>query len=301
MPSTSELLLIADRARPRTQQREIGPSDLGTCRKRVGFKLAGTEPVNEAGSVVAMVGTAVHIAVAEAMHTVAAPGDLVEHPVTFAGITGTLDRYEAATRTVVDTKTTSRRMLEHHQLHGPPRPHIWQLSFYGAGLIEQGHEVERIRLEYLVRDTGEEWPHQQPFRTSDVRDALMWLKTVRDTELAMLPRDFDPDSAFCRGCPFGGMDGGICWEGHIPGRDFRSVLYVENPDASMWAQQLWEARQHKTADAKIEAEARGALTAIVDPGGRITRCGDFALRIDARGAMKFVALPVDDTDYGAAS
>lgn len=291
MTTTSALLLLADQQRPRTKQRGIGMSDLGSCRRRVGYKLADVDPVNPVGSVQAVMGSAIHDMVASILNAVAKPGDLVEHEVTFAGIKGHVDRYEAERETVVDTKTTSARWLEHIRLHGPEHGQVWQVSGYAAALIKAGYPVKRIQIDYLARDTGEEWVWAKPFDPRDVRDALAWLQAVRDADLDMLPRDHEPDSVFCKSCPFGGPDGGICWEGHVPGRDLRSVLYVEDPDAGKWADQLWRARQEVKPHKEAEAEARGALTAVVDPNGKTTKCGDRYLRMDARGAMKFVSGP----------
>lgn len=286
MKTTSELLLMADQRRPRTQQREIGFSDLGSCRKRTGYKLAGVEPVNPLGNIQAVIGSAVHDMVAAIMREVAEPGDLVEHEVSFAGIKGHLDRYEAATETVVDTKTTSSRWLEHIKLHGPEFDHLWQVSCYCAGLITSGVPAKRIRIEYLARDTGEEWIWPGPdgvlLNPRNVRDAMEWLEAVRQADLDMLPRDHEPDSAFCLGCPFGGADGGICWEGHVPERDRRSVLFVENPDAAAWAAKLWDARQIAKAAKKDEDQAKGALDAIrPDDGGRV-QLDDFDKDLDFR-------------------
>jgi len=291
--TTSELLLQADRLRPRSQQREIGMSDLGSCRRRTGYKMAGVQPVNEVGSVQAVMGSAIHDMVADVLRSIAKPGDLVEHEVNYAGILGHLDRYESDTQTVVDTKTTSARWLEHIKLHGPEHSHLWQVSCYGAALIAEGIPVKRVRIEYLARDTGEEYvwpsPEGRPLNPQDVKDALNWLRVVRDSELSMLPRDYDPDSVYCRGCPFGGLDGGICWENHVPGRDLRSARFVDDPDAEKWAEQLWQAREQVKLGKEFEAEARGALTAIVTQD--TVRIGDRYLRMTANNQMKFVSGP----------
>lgn len=293
MTTTSELLLQADRLRPRSQQREIGMSDLGSCRRRTGYKMAGVQPVNEVGSVQAVMGSAIHDMVADVLRSIAKPGDLVEHEVNYAGILGHLDRYESDTQTVVDTKTTSARWLEHIKLHGPEHSHLWQVSCYGAALIAEGIPVKRVRIEYLARDTGEEyvWPNPEgrPLNPQDVKDALNWLRVVRDSELSMLPRDYDPDSVYCRGCPFGGLDGGICWENHVPGRDLRSARFVDDPDAEKWAEQLWQAREQVKLGKEYETEARGALTAIVTQD--TVRIGDRYLRMTANNQMKFVSGP----------
>lgn len=282
MTSTSELLLLADRQRPRSQQREIGVSDLGSCRRRTGYKLAGYEPVNEHGSIQAVIGSAVHDMIAAVLENGAAePGDLVEEEVEFAGIIGHLDRYEARSETVVDVKTSSTRWIEHIRLHGPEHSHLWQVSVYAAALVKRGVPVKRIRIDYLVRDTGEEYqwpsPEGKPLDPNDVRDAMEWLQNVADAPVEMLPRDYEPDSVYCLGCPFGGPDGGICWEGHVPERDRRSVLLVEDEDAAKWAEELFAARRDKKlAEARAE-RAKGVLDGLrPDEGGRV-QVGDYEI------------------------
>jgi hypothetical protein len=264
-------------------------SDLGSCRKRTGYKLAGTLPVNPVGSVQAVMGSAIHDMVASILNSIAEPGDLVEYEVTFAGIPGHVDRYESATHTVVDTKTTSSRWLEHIKLHGPDDGQVWQISGYAAALIKAGYPVRTLQLDFLARDTGEEYTWSKPFDTRDVADALRWLKGVRDSDLDMLPRDYEPDSVFCRGCPFGGLDGGICWEGHVPNRDLRSVLYIEDPDAQKWADQLWDAREALKTAKTAESRAKGALDAIRREGD-VVQVGNRFLRWGANG-LRFVSAP----------
>lgn len=292
MSSTSELLLEWDRRRPRSQQRTIGASDLGTCRRKVGYKLAETEPVNAVSSVQAVIGSAVHGVLGEILVELGL-AESSEQEVHFAGITGHYDRVEG--ETMIDVKTTSSRWLEHIMLHGPDHSHLWQVSFYAAALITSGTPISRVRIDYLARDTGVEynWPNVDgaPFNPQHVKDALMWLKEVRTADMDMLPREYQPDSTFCRTCPFGGLDGGICWENHIPGRGLASAIFSENPDAGAWAEELWAAREAKKEPTEAEKRARAALTAVVDPGGRTTQCGDRYLRLDARGALKFVSGP----------
>lgn len=256
--TTSELLLEADRRRPRSQQTQFGMSELGGCRRRAGYRLAGAEPTDTSGSVQAVMGTAIHSAIAEVLADTAAPGDLVEHEVTFAGILGHLDRYELATKTVIDVKTTSSRWLEHIKVHGPSRDHIWQTHGYAAGLVAQGVDVRRVRIDYLARDTGEEHTVVLPFQPSVVAEALGWVDEVRRTPLDLLPRDQQPDGPFCGNCPFRTR----CWEGGIEERSPYSVLYVEEPDAQRWAAQLWQAREDKKNAEAREDEAKGALDAL---------------------------------------
>jgi len=259
--TTASLLLEWDRMRPRSQQTEFGMSELGDCRRRAGYRLAGVRPTNAGGSVQAVMGTVVHEAVATVLRDLQAQGlipadALIEHEVTFAGILGHLDLYSSPELT--DTKTTSSRWLEKLKVNGPSLSHLWQTHGYGAALIAEGQTVRRINIDYIARDTGEEWRWSGPFNPQHVRDALAWVTEVRNTELDFLPRDHAPDGPFCEHCPF--FD--ACWEGGYAGRDPRSVLYVEDPDAPKWIEKLADARARKKQAEEDEATARGALDAL---------------------------------------
>lgn len=298
--TTAELLLAWDQMRPRSRQRQFGMSELGGCRRRAGYRLAGVEPTNTGGSVQAVMGTAVHEAVAIVLrdlqqHGTVPADDLIEAEVTFAGILGHLDRYEAATATLRDVKTTTDRWLAKMRTTGEPvTSHLWQVSGYAAALIAAGRPVRRVGIDYLARDTGAEWRWEAPFDPRHVRDALDWVRTVRETELKFLPRDHEPDSSFCRHCPF--FD--TCWDGGVPGRDPRSVLFVDNPDAAGWIDRLLTAREDKADAERREAEAKGALDALrpndsgvelVDvghPGGVVKFTVSTSTRIDVDAVRK---------------
>lgn len=261
--TTAELLLEWDRRRARSKQKELGMSEVGGCERRAGYRLAGVEPTNAGGSVQAVMGTAVHAAVENVFHDLQAEGlipadDLVEHEVRFAGVLGHLDRYVAETAEVKDTKTTSGLWLDQIKVNGAGRAHLWQVHLYGAGLVKAGHPVRRVTIDYIARDTGADHRESMPFDTQHVRDAVAWLDGVRSTPLEMLNRDYAPDSSFCRSCPFQLT----CWEGGVPNRDPRSVMFVDNPDGAMWAEKLDAARKDKADAEKREKEAKGALDAI---------------------------------------
>lgn len=266
-PTTSALLLEYDKGRARTQQVALGWSDVGVCRKRAGYRLGGYEPTNESASMQAMLGTAIHDAVAHAIDEVADGDYLTEQEVSYAGVLGHLDRFHLVSKTLIDVKSTSSRWLEHIKLHGPDDPNKMQLSGYAAGLIKAGHDVQRIRIDYIARDTGEEynWPSLEgaPVSTQWVREAVAWIQQVKETPLAMLPRDHMPESPFCANCPFRDP----CWEGHSADREPLKVLYTENPDAAAWAEELWQAKKARTDAEKIEKRCRGALEAIRPLGG----------------------------------
>lgn len=261
--TTADLLLEWDRSRPRSQQTAFGMSELGDCRRRAGYRLAGVAPTNHGGSLQAVMGTAIHEAAAAVLKAQQAAGlipadDLIEHEVSFAGILGHLDRYEAATASLIDIKTTSDRWLQKLKVQGPSRSHLWQTHGYAAALIAEDRKVKQIVIDYLARDTGEQWRWTGRFDPQHMRDALEWVTEVRNTELDFLARDHQPDSAWCQHCPFRDL----CWEGAVTDRDPRSVLFVEDPDAAAWARKLEDSRGRKKAAEADEKEAKGALDAI---------------------------------------
>jgi hypothetical protein len=168
----------------------------------------------------------------------------------------------------------------------------------------EGYEVQRVRIDYLARDSGEEfqWPNEMGarFNIQHVRDAMDWLRLVRDTPVDLLPRDYEPDSVFCLGCPFGGPDGGVCWENAVVGRDLRSALFAEDPDAGRWMAQLWHARLAGKEAGRLADEAKGALDAIRPPEPNQPVHGDgWEIAWDVRGTIRFKATP-DAVKAGAA-
>jgi CRISPR/Cas system-associated exonuclease Cas4 (RecB family) len=276
MPTTSELLLEWDRRRVRSRQKEIGWSEVGGCRRRAGYRMAGYEPSNPSGSVQATMGTAID----EAINTVAERlGIAHQQTVRFLGIDGHFDRLEASepdgpVDTVVDTKTVGTdRWLEHIEMYGPPRANQFQLSGYAAGLLIAGHPIRFIRIDYLARDTGREWSWRVPYDPELTRQAVEWLESVRGTDVDMLPRDYEPWSPFCRSCPFEK----ICWTGGVEDRDRRSVIWVEDPDTVRYARELKDARdQIKELTAKADRLA-GVLDAVRPDTRALVRAGDLVL------------------------
>lgn len=254
---TADLLLDYDQTRDRSLQRELGWSDVGVCRKRAGYWLAGVEPTDPGGSLPAVLGTAIHEYAAKARARRARPGTLIEYEIRFAGILGHLDWYEDGT--LGDLKTVKDRVLDQLEVEGPSTQQLWQINGYAAGLIRAGFKVDRLVLDFVARDTGRnrQWiGHPDPQR---VRDALAWVAGVRAVPLEMLGRDYAPSSEWCKACPFRTA----CWDGAVPGRDPRSVIYVENPSAAQaWAEALQEARQAKNDAQKIIDEAVGVLDAL---------------------------------------
>src|SRR5689334_18318953 len=262
LPSTAELLLKADWERPRSQQKGLGMSDLGGCRRRAGYQLHGQPPEKPSGSVQAVIGTAVHDTADLALRMMRDAGiipadSVINEEVKFGGLIGHPDLYVDGI--LRDIKTIGYdAQLAAYQLNGPPKRHLWQVMTYAAALILTDRPVHTVQIDYLVRDSGESWLWEGPFDYQAVREAMLWLQLVRETPLEWLARDFAPDSAQCRHCPFFTA----CWDGHVLDRDERSVLLVEDGDAVAWAVRLEEARAKLKEAKEAEARAKGALDAL---------------------------------------
>jgi len=254
IPSATELLLALDARRPRTQQTAMGMSSLGSCRRQAGYHAQGypPDPQFEDNGIQAVLGTAIHDALAAAAAVI--PGAVAEGlEVQFGGLTGHPDLWVSGT--VRDYKTLGYSMqLENRRQLGPQPRERWQAHAYGAGLILAGYPVDTVEIDYIARDSGEEYLHSEPFSTDVVAEAMAWLEDVRTAPVEVLTRDYRPASAMCQGCRFFRR----CWDAE-PGRDDRHVLFIDDPDAAAWAERLEDARARKKAAEGDEADAKGAL------------------------------------------
>jgi hypothetical protein len=263
VPAAADLLRVWDALRPRSQQKDLGMSALGGCRRAAGYVINGYEGEPNDYSLTAIIGTMVHDGLARAARATI-PGALAEDiEVRFGGIVGHPDLY--VSRTVVDYKTRARASdLDRVSTFGPPKRERWQAHTYGAAMILAGYPVERIRIEYISRESGETWLWEEPFDIELVREAMAWLNQVRETPLEYLSRDYRPTSVFCGGCEFFKL----CWEGHaIPDRDPRSAFFADEPDAAVWVKRLEVAKKARDAAERDYQDAKGALDAL-RPGGQ---------------------------------
>lgn len=259
IPSTAELLLEADWKRPRSQQLGMGVSDLGGCRRRAGYKLAGYKPAKPSGSIQAVIGTSIHDKIDAELTAMRDQGiiptdSVINEAVYFGGLVGHPDLYVRGVLRDIKTLGYSTQ-LANAKLYGPKKQHLWQVMVYAAACIIAGRPVHTVQIDYLVRDSGESWIWEGPFDYEQVREAMQWLESVRETPLEFLARDFAPDSATCKGCPFFGA----CWSGHVMDRDERSVLLVTDDDAIQWAVRLEVARERIKNAKEEEALAKGVL------------------------------------------
>lgn len=255
IPTARDLLLAYDAQRPRTLQQEMGISALGGCRRKAGYmaRRYPEDPGFESNAVQAVLGTAIHEVLAKGAGLVVPDAHAETLEVQFGGLVGHPDLL--AGDLMIDYKTLGYSMqLEQRRKDGPSQSELWQVMVYGAAAILAGHPVNRVRLNWIARDSGEEVIWEEAFEPSEVTAAMRWLQDVRSSDPAILPRDYRPDSATCKACPYFER----CWQAKR-GTDDRTVLFLDDPDVNKWALQLWQAGLDRKRAGRQEKDAKGAL------------------------------------------
>jgi len=158
----SEMINIiqwSERESPRSQQVEIGPSELGDlCDRRIGYRIAGIPHINtETDPWAAFVGSAIHSRLADGINRwVQATGDQAwypEKPVDISSLVpGTTDVYREDIACVIDHKGASLDGIKKIQRSEPPHRHQVQVQCYGLGCEQLGLPVRKVALAYYPRN-----------------------------------------------------------------------------------------------------------------------------------------------------
>jgi CRISPR/Cas system-associated exonuclease Cas4 (RecB family) len=151
----------------RSRQTTIGISQLGgTCDRELSYRENATCPSNLTDPLRALVGTGLHLALAELFRRLDAGAGrfLVETDVAYRGTPGTLDLLDRFSGTLIDWKSTTKAKITQIRYHGPPGSYIIQLQAYAAALVTQGETVRKVALVYLPVD-------------STLEDIYVWLST----------------------------------------------------------------------------------------------------------------------------
>lgn len=225
---------------PRSLQRRIGPSELGTpCIRRLAYRLADAEEHNIRDGWRPTVGIATHTWIAEALADYNAKEHdrigfsryLIECEVevgTVAGepITGHSDCYDRVTGEVIDWKIVGTTTLKAAKRAGPraiskPGYRI-QAHLYGRGFVNRGLPVHGVNVAYLP-SSGElreaVW-QREPYLESVAAEAIQRADAIAQAFNAMefpepfvagLPRVDD----LCSYCPFynPAADERFVWDG----------------------------------------------------------------------------------------
>jgi hypothetical protein len=192
----SEVLDIIGRAKTtRDHQVEVGPSEIGGCRRKVWHRLQRTPATNATLGLAAWMGTAIHKAIERAFD-VADPFSeryLREVEVSSGGLMGHVDLYDIKARTVTDWKTTTKKNLRYF----PSQQQRTQIHLYGYLLSQNGYPVETVQLIAIVRDGNETdvKQHSEPYDEELALGGIAWLAAV---EASQSPPEPEKRVSFCR-------------------------------------------------------------------------------------------------------
>lgn len=273
------LLNAADSRRTRSRQVKIGPSDLGTCRRRTAYKLARQKADNFPDKGKAIMGTLLHkggLAAAKATH-----GGFTEVRVEDEIVRGSADwlRWDPIGLPICsDLKTKGKDTYDLVIRRDISIPHAWQINTY-ADLMRRGKwarvekrfgqgegvDVVEIEVMYLCRDDGRSHTRRVEFDQAIADEARAWAVEVADRlerdGIKRVPRDQPgpdmPGGVICRNCPFVNA----CWGPQDPVTLEREALDIPDHEMLEWME-IYDRERSIESEAKKRKEiARGHLNA----------------------------------------
>lgn len=185
----------------RSNQLEVGPSELGSCKRQMFYKLNGQGITNpNTFKMASILGTAIHTHIQEVIDALDPNGTrfLTEMEMKTDEIKGHIDLYDTETKEVIDWKTTTKKNLGYF----PSKSQRWQVQVYGYLLEANGYKVENVSLVCIPRDGTEQdiIYHTEAYDKVVAFEALQWLDNIRALDQAPDP---EKDPSFCKGyCPF---------------------------------------------------------------------------------------------------
>jgi hypothetical protein len=197
-----------DKARERSQQRELGASSVFGCKRQAWSILRQVEKTNHnTESLAAIIGTAVHATIAEAMKNADVFGDdfLIEQSFSTPDLKGHCDLFIKSTGTVIDWKTTTKKNASKF----PTEQQRMQVQLYGYLIEEAGYEVKTVSLVALMRDgqMKDTRVHQEPYDRAKALEGIQW---IRDLQNTVFPPEPERPKIFCKDfCEFYDPSGGV--------------------------------------------------------------------------------------------
>jgi len=197
MIDPKQLLLDAlkskDASKSRSTQVQIGPSELGGCRRKVWYRLNNQPETNTSElKLAAIMGTAIHTEIEKALSD---NKDVVlESEVEYNGMKAHIDCWIPSTGDVIDWKTVKKQNLSYF----PTQQQRWQVQVYGYLIDKSGTGKPRnVSLVAIARDGDERdvKVHTEPYNESMAVDALNWLEGVKAS--ATIPEP-ERDESFCK-------------------------------------------------------------------------------------------------------
>lgn len=264
-----ELLVKAlhekENSRPRSNQVQVGPSELGGCRRKVWYRLNDQPETNDNElKLAAIMGTAIHSAIEKALDKT--PGVVLEAAVEHNGMKAHVDCYFPDTGDVVDWKTVKAKNLNYF----PTLQQRWQVQTYGY-LIEQSGlgKVHNVHLVAIPRDGDERdiKVHSEKYDSSIALEALSWLAAIKETNVAPDP---ERDESYCKFyCKYYDATGEMGCVGLKKDSTKTEYLVIEDPDADK------NALEYLQLDARIKelTEKKESLRASLEGLAGVTKSG----------------------------
>ena len=184
-------------SQPRSLQRELGPSEIGTdCPHCLAAKLAGWEQLPTPGWL-PFIGTCVHEHFERLFSRLSHQpeylnrwrSELAVDVAPLYGIDGSgydihghIDLWDQQAHATCDWKIVGDTTLRQVKAHGPSQTYLTQASLYGLGLTRQGETVRRSCIYYLPRNAmtlDKAIPWEQPFDPKPGKWAINRLRLLR--------------------------------------------------------------------------------------------------------------------------
>lgn len=201
-------LTAYDKSRERSQQVEIGVSQIGGCRRAVWFQLHNEPKVNQTLKLPALMGTAIHKMIEEALtlevETNWADYE-IEKEIEYDGLKGHIDLYIPSVGAVVDWKSTKKDSLGYF----PKTQQRQQVHLYGYLLEQNGYEIKTVTLVGIARDGDERDVkiHTEEYNREFALDGIKWLSEVKASDMPPAPERYAP--SWCTFyCPYYGVNCG---------------------------------------------------------------------------------------------
>ena len=182
-----------ENSRGRSIQTQIGPSELGGCRRKVWYKLNGQQKTNGGElKLAAIMGTAIHDTIEKALSN--NKEVMLEQTVEHNGMKAHVDLYIPGTGDVVDWKTVKLKNLTYF----PSQQQRWQIQTYGYLIDQSGlGKVTNVHLVAIPRDGDERdvKVHTEKYDPAVALEALSWLESIKTSEVAPEP---EKDESYCK-------------------------------------------------------------------------------------------------------
>jgi hypothetical protein len=250
MTDPKELLLQVlrdkDAGRARSKQAQVGPSELGGCRRKVWYRLNDQPETNDNElKLSAIMGTAIHAEIEKAISIADPKGEKywVETSVEYNGMKAHIDLYIPETGDVIDWKTVKVKNLSYF----PSLQQRWQVQVYGYLLDKSGKgKPKTVNLVAIARDGDERdvRVHSEPYDPKLAEDALNWLSAIKESADAPGP---ERDQSYCKFyCKYFDESGEMGCTGLKKERIKEDEVFIDNPEVDT------SALKYLQLDAKIK-------------------------------------------------